>query len=109
MNTENSRVTKLLNEIKDNSHKKVVVYSLEGCPACEDLKTKFDRIGLVYENINMNGNQQMWDKLSDMGGSEYAPQVQIDEYLVKENEYDNINELIGCTLTKILNRKIAIK
>ena len=44
-----------------------------------------------------------------MGGSDYAPQVQVEDYLIKENEYENINQLIGCTLTNLLNRKIIIK
>lgn len=109
MNTENTQVRKLLKEIEENSHKKVVVYALDGCPACEDLKTKFDKIGLVYETVLMNGNEKMWNKLSELGGSEYAPQVQVDDYLVKENEYDSINDLISCTLTNILGRKIIIK
>ena len=105
----NAEIRRLLQEIKDNNHKKVVVYALDGCPACEELKRKLDNIGLVYENVTMNGNDDMWDKLEKMGGSEFAPQVQVEDYLIKENEYDTVNDLVGKTLTNLLGRQIIIK
>ncbi len=101
-------IKKLLKEISDNSHKDVIVYTLEGCPACEELKTKLDNIGMTYENVIMNGNEKMWKELEDMGGSDFAPQVKVDGYLIKENEYDTVNELISQTLTNLLGRKIIV-
>ena len=77
MNKKKQQVNNLLREIQENNHKKVFVYSLEGCPACEDLKTKLDKIGLVYENVEMSGNNAMWDKLTEWGGSEFVPQVKV--------------------------------
>lgn len=109
MNKENPQVKRLLKDIEENNHKEIIVYTLEGCPACEDLKNKFDKMGLTYEIVVMNGNQEMWDKLDEMGGSEYAPQVQVEGYLIKENEYEDINQLISQTLTNLLERKIIIK
>lgn len=105
---DNNSVKKLLKEINDNNYKEVIVYALEGCPACEELKTKFDNIGLTYENITMNGNEKMWKELEDMGGSDFAPQVKVDGYLIKEDEYDDVNELISKTLTNLLGRKIIV-
>ena len=105
---EKEKIKQLLKEISENSHKKDIVYALDGCPACNDLKTKFDNIGVVYETITMNGNDVMWDKLADMGGSEYAPQVQVEDYLIKEDEYDDVNQLISETLTNLLGRKIIV-
>ena len=51
----------------------------------------------------------MWDKLTQMGGSEYVPQVRVENYLIKEEEYEDVNELIGKTLSNLLGRKIIIK
>lgn len=101
-------IKKLLKEIDDNSHKEVIVYALEGCPACEELKKKFDNIGLTYENVIMNGNENMWKELEEMGGSDFAPQVKVEGYLIKEEEYDTVNELISRTLTNLLGRKIIV-
>lgn len=109
MTEKGNKVKRLLEEIQENNHKKILVYALEGCPACEELKEKFDKIGLEYENVEMNGNEDMWNKLEEMGGSEYAPQVQVEDYLIKEEEYNNINDLISQTLTNMLDRKIVIK
>jgi len=109
MSNEKQKISNLLKEIQENSHKKVVVYSLDGCPACEELKDKFERMGLVYENIEMTDNDEMWDKLTQMGGSEYVPQVKVENYLIKEDEYEDVNELIGKTLSNLLERKIIIK
>jgi glutaredoxin len=103
------KIKQLLREIKENNHKKVIVYSLDGCPACEDYKLKIDKLGLVYENVEMTDNDKMWDKLKTLGGSEYVPQVQVDGYLIKEDEYDDVNELISKTLSNLLQRKIVIK
>ena len=109
MNKKKQQVNNLLREIQENNHKKVFVYSLEGCPACEDLKTKLDKIGLVYENVEMSGNNAMWDKLTEWGGSEFVPQVKVVDYLIKENEYETVTDLISKTLTNLLGRKIIIK
>jgi glutaredoxin len=104
-----SDVKQLLKEINENNDKKIVVYALDGCPACEELKSKLEKVGVLYENIVMNGNEEMWDKLEEMGGSDFAPQVQVEDYLIKEEEYETVNELLGETLTRMLGRKITIK
>ena len=104
---EKEKIKQLLKEINENSHKKVIVYALDGCPACNDLKNKFNNIGLTYETVIMNGNDDLWDELASMGGSEYAPQVKVEDYLIKEDEYDDVNQLISQTLTNLLGRKIS--
>jgi glutaredoxin len=109
MNQNNLKVKNILKEIQENSHKKVLVYSLKGCPACEDLKQKFNKIGLNYENVEMEGNELMWKKLEEWGGSEYAPQVKVENNLIKENEYETITDLISKTISELLDRKIIIK
>jgi glutaredoxin len=103
------QIERLLKEIEDNKDKKITIYTLESCPACIELKRKLDKINVVYENVDMKGNDAMWKQLENMGGSEYVPQVEVEGYLIKENEYDNINELISETLTKVIGRKIIIK
>ncbi len=109
MNKNNSRVKNLLQEVQENNHKKVLVYSLEGCPACDDLKEKLDKIGLNYENVEMSGNDEMWSNLEKWGGSEFVPQVKVVDHLIKESEYETITDLIGKTLSRLLDRKIIIK
>lgn len=102
-------ISKLLKEIKDNDYKKVVVYALDSCPACIELKHKFNNIGVTYENVSMDGNDDMWDELEKRGGSGYAPQVEIEGYLIKEDEYETINELISEAVSLMIERKVVLK
>ena len=106
---DKEKIVKLLTEIKDNNYKEVIVYSLEGCPACDELKKKFDNIGITYEQVVMNGNDDMWEKISEMGGSDCAPQVKIQDYLIKEEEYESINELISRVVSKMIGKNIILK
>jgi glutaredoxin len=105
---DKKKVIELLMEIKKNNHKEVFVYALEGCPACEELKKKLDNIGVVYEDIKMNGNEEMWLKLEEWGGSEYAPQIKVDGYLIKEEEYETVNELISKTVSILVGKKVVL-
>ena len=106
---KDNKVSQLLEDIQNNKDKSVLVYSLKGCPACKELKTKFDKIGLSYDIVEMNGNDDMWKELEDRGGSDFAPQVEVDGYLIKEKEYTDMNQLISVSLSNLLNRKIIIK
>lgn len=106
---DKEKIFKLLKEIESNNHKEVVVYALDGCPACEELKQKLNNIGVPYENVVMNGNEEMWQELEDRGGSEYAPQVSVEGYLIKEEEYETVNELISKTVSILIDKKVILK
>ena len=47
--------------------------------------------------------------LSETGGSDFVPQVEVEGYLIKEDEYETVNELVSKTLSRLLERKIIIK
>lgn len=106
---DKEKILKLLNEIKENSHKNVIVYALDGCPACDELKQKLSNVGVVYETITMNGNEDMWKELEDRGGSEFAPQVEVEGYLIKEEEYETVNELISKGISLLIGKKVILK
>ena len=107
MNKENPQIKRLLEDIQKNSTKTVTVYSLQGCPACEELKTKMNKLDIQYENVDMGGNDEMWKKLEEMGGTEYVPQVMVEENLVKN--YTNVNELLSKMISEMVERKIILK
>lgn len=101
------KIKNLLAEIKENSGKKVTVYSIKGCPACEELKQKFNNIGVLYENIAMDDNEPMWSELEARGGTDYVPQVDIEGNLIKD--YETINELVSKTISLMIDRKVILK
>jgi len=101
------QISKLLEEIKENNHKEVIVYTMSHCPACNELKTKLDHVGIYYENIEMEGNDKMWSKLKEEGGADYVPQVRISGKLIYE--FEEINDLMGIVISEMVGRRIIIK
>jgi glutaredoxin len=107
MNKNNPQIKRLIEDIQSNADKNITLYSINGCPACEELKGKLDKLDIQYENIDMEGNDKMWDKLESMGGSEYVPQVMVESNLIKD--YSNVNELLSKTISEMINRKVILK
>lgn len=103
----NQQVQKLLEEIKENSDKNITLYTMEHCPACKELKQKLDHIGVVYENVEMEGNEKMWEWLKEQGGQDYVPQVSVEGNLI--SEFEEINELMGKIISEMVGRRIVIK
>lgn len=103
----NEQIQKLLQEIKENNNKQITLYTMEHCPACKELKKKLDHLNIMYENIEMDGNDKMWDWLKANGGKDYVPQVNIEGKVL--NEFEEINELVGMLISEMIGRKIVIK
>jgi glutaredoxin len=102
-----SQIEKLLQEIKNNNNKEIVLYTMEHCPACKELKKKLDHLNITYENVEMEGNEKMWEWLKEKGGKDYVPQVNIEGKIL--NEFDEINDLISMVISEMIGRRIIIK
>jgi len=102
-------IQKLMEDIELNKDKKITLYTFKTCPACVELKKKLNKINVLYEEVDMEDNDLMWKTLEGEGGSNFVPQVRVEGYLIKENEYDNVNELVSKTLTNMIGRKVVIK
>ena len=107
MNKNNPQIRRLLEDIRSNHNKKLTVYSISGCPACEEIKTKLNKLDVVYENVYMENNNEMWAKLESMGGSEFVPQIIVENTLIKD--YEDVNQLFSKTISEIINRKVILK
>lgn len=107
MNKNNPQIKRLLEDINNNSNKKLTVFSIKGCPACDEFKGKLGELGITYENIDMEGNEKMWKKLTDMGGTEFVPQIMIEGNLIKD--YQDVNELLSKSISEIIERKVILK
>jgi glutaredoxin len=105
--SENAQIQKLLQEIKLNNDKDIVLYTMEHCPACKDLKGKLDHLNINYSNVEMEGNEKMWEWLKENGGKDYVPQVNIEGKIL--NEFEEVNDLVGMVISEMIGRKIIIK
>jgi len=103
----NEQIQKLLQEIKENNNKQITLYTMEHCPACKELKKKLDHLNIMYENIEMEGNDTVWEWLKAAGGKDYVPQVNIEGKVL--NEFEEINDLVAMVISEMIGRKIVIK
>lgn len=107
MDKNNPQIKRLLEDINTNSNKELVLYSINGCPACEEFKTKLGKLDITYESVDMDDNEPMWKKLEEMGGSEFVPQITIEGNLIKN--YQDVNELLSLTISEMIERKVILK
>lgn len=107
MNKNNPQIKRLLEDINRNSNKELTIFSINGCPACEELKTKLGKLDIMYENVDMDGNDEMWEKIEEMGGSEYVPQVMVENELI--TDYADVNELLSKTISEMIERNVILK
>lgn len=101
------QIKKLLQEISENNDKNVILYTMEHCPACKELKEKLDHLNINYENVEMEGNQKMWDWLKENNGKDYVPQANVEGKLL--SDFNEVNDLVGMVISEIINRRIVIK
>lgn len=101
------QIQKLLQEIKENNNKQIILYTMEHCPACKELKKKLDHLNIMYENVEMEGNDTVWEWLKATGGKDYVPQVNIEGKVL--NEFEEINDLVAMVISEMIGRKIVIK
>lgn len=101
------QIQRLLEDIKNNGDKKVTLYTMSHCPACKELKNKLEHLKITYENVEMEGNDDMWMKIREEGGKDYVPQVRVENTLI--HEFDQVNDLVGMVISEMIGRKIIIK
>ena len=101
------QIERLLEEIKKNSNKNVTLYTMDHCPACKQLKEKLDHLNIYYENVEMDGNDDMWKWLKENGGQDYVPQANVEGKLL--SDFNEINDLIGMIISEMIGRRIIIK
>jgi glutaredoxin len=103
----NRQIQRLLEEIGENNNKSVILYTMDHCPACKQLKEKLDHLNINYENIEMDGNESMWKWLKENGGKDYVPQANVEGKLL--SEFDEVNDLVGMVISEMIGRRIIIK
>jgi glutaredoxin len=80
---------------------KIIVFTLFNCSHCKDLKRKLKNENIEFQEIEVELNQEIWDRVVDQTGHNILPTVYIslnggDEgpVFVPERDYKSQEELI---------------
>ena len=70
----------------------VKMYTTNFCPYCYKAKDIFDRLGIEFEEINIQGNPGMRDEIEELTGRRDVPQIFIDDQHIGDD--DDLAELM---------------
>ncbi len=76
------------------------IYTLTKCPYCKDLKDKLTNEGIEFQEYNMDlsENEEIFDKLYEVTGSDSFPMVQVGKnLLVPDDSFNTIDEAVETT------------
>lgn len=85
---------------------KVNVYTIPDCPYCSEFKERLDKQGIKYTevDVSLDENEEMFDKLMDVSGTDSVPCVTVGKFLLAPNvNFSTIkeaSELVVEILTK---------
>jgi glutaredoxin len=79
----------------------VVVFTLNGCSHCIDLKDKLNDMSIPFTEIEITNNQKLWDKVVNQTGHNVLPTIFIKKQntdtgpvLIPGKDFNNVNEAI---------------
>jgi glutaredoxin len=76
--------------------KKVLVFTMEGCPWCTKLKEQLDEVGVEYVARDVNEYSTMYDKFVEITDSELLPALLIGKQaLVPQKSFNTIDEAVS--------------
>jgi glutaredoxin len=90
---------------------KIIVFTLNGCGHCHDLKTKLNSASIPYQDIEITKNKSIWDQVVSQTGHNLLPTifVQKDEdgngpVYIPGQDFNNGDEAI-----KLINEHLGNK
>ena len=52
---------------------RIVLYSMEGCPYCDELKGYMQMEGIDYNPIDIEVKEKLWESVKEITGEDYVP------------------------------------
>ena len=87
---------------------KVIIYTMEGCPYCDELKEKLNESNISFIEKDIDKNIKEYDKFSEAVKSEFLPAVLIGKKaFIPERSFhtiDQANKVIRNYLLEQQNR-----
>lgn len=64
----------------------IIIFTLDGCPACDELKRTLKQNGLEYIDIEINEYPNVWEEVVNVTKEDSVPTI-----LLKQTVDDNMN------------------
>lgn len=84
--------------------KQVILYSMKGCPWCDEMKKQLKENKIKFHNRDIEKHAKEYDMFVELTGNDYVPAFMIvemkdeeavgAEMLVPEKDFDEIHEAI---------------
>lgn len=87
--------------------KNVIIFTLNGCHYCDSLKERFTNLSIPYNELDIEKNEELWDKIVDETNSEAVPMILIyddddnGEFLIPGKDYNTEDEIVNIIKIKI--------
>jgi len=73
----------------------VKVYSTQNCPYCRLAKAYLEKLGVVYENIDVGTDRLAAKEMIELSGQYGVPVIVVDDEVITGFNTDRLNELFG--------------
>lgn len=80
--------------------KSLYIFTLKGCPRCDDAKKQIIKSGISYFDIDIDEYPDIWNEVVEKTKQDYVPTIFFDEHdgegkiFVPDKDYKNIDELM---------------
>jgi len=81
--------------------KQILIFTLNGCLQCRDLKMKLTEQSISFKDIEITKNQELWKQVTSQTGYDLLPTVFIQNddnstgtVYIPDRDFQDINEII---------------
>lgn len=75
---------------------KVKVFSMKGCPHCDNLKNQLKESNIDFLELDVDKHEELYEKFSKKVGSEFLPAIMIGKTaFVPDKSFQTINEAVN--------------
>jgi glutaredoxin len=83
---------------------RVKVFSMKGCPHCENLKNKLNENNIDYIDIDIDEHEELYNNFSKKVNNEYLPAILMDRTaFVPERSFNTIDEAVSLIKNQLLS------
>ena len=79
----------------------VIVFTLNGCVHCVNLKEKLDEVSIPFTEIEITNNQKLWDTVVEQTGHNVLPTLFIKKnntdvgpVFIPGKDFENVDDII---------------